>query len=190
MQTCEEIEVKSEDQLVECRKASRECASNGIWAHKGRFDVKVKSLHSIIASAGLDVSDAQAIVLSLEQSKSRLEVLLTSKRQLHAPSCVERERLLLESLKVVLANPFPLYPIQELVSQLHIASSPTCVVFLRAFIGRCPIVASCACFLHPYCMWQLMGHPKKDVPHVCLDCGKRVHGAWAAQWGLKLHSDI
>jgi hypothetical protein len=84
VQTCEEIELQSEDQLAECRKASRECASKGDWAGKGRYDVKAKSLHSTIASAGLDVSDAQAPVLSLEQSISRLEELLTSKRQLHA----------------------------------------------------------------------------------------------------------
>jgi hypothetical protein len=64
VQTCEEIELQLEDQLAECRKASRECASKGDWTGKGRYDVKARSLQSTIASTGLDVSDAQATVLS------------------------------------------------------------------------------------------------------------------------------
>jgi hypothetical protein len=40
IQTCEEIIVKLEDELVECQKASRECAFKRNWASKGRFYVR------------------------------------------------------------------------------------------------------------------------------------------------------
>lgn len=187
----EAVELKLEDELAEYRGASRTCASKGDWHGKGQFDVKARGLHPAITAAGLNVANALASVLSLEQLQSEVQNELTAHQQLHARSCAERERLLFQSLKVVPTNPFPFYPTVESVPPLDITVAPAiCVVCLMAFIGRCAVICSCGCLLHPYCMWQLIGHPQKVVSRVCPGCGKGFHGAWSAQWGLSLDSAV
>jgi hypothetical protein len=188
--SAEEIELQLENELTEYRGASRTCASKGDWVGKGQFDVKARGLHPAITAAGLNVANAEASVISLERMKSEVESQLTAHHQIHTRSCAERETLLFQSLKVVPTNPFHVYPAEESVPPLNIQIRTLCVVCLRAFIGRCAVISSCGCLLHPCCMWQLIGHPKKIVSRVCPSCGKGAHGAWRAQWGLVLDSVV